>query len=728
MRTLLLMRGAPGSGKSTFIQNNKLKEYTICPDDIRLLYSSPELMPDGRVGISQTEDKAVWKTVMEILERRMQKGEFTVIDATSSKTSDISKYKSLCEKYRYRIYIVDFTDIPLEKCLEQNKKREELKWVPEEDIEKIYSRFATQGVPSGVKILKRDELNEVLDKPIDLSKYEKIIHIGDIHGCYNTLMEYLKDGIKSEYCYIFTGDYLDRGAQNLETFQFINSIKDFPNVCLLEGNHEKHIYSLGLGEKANSKEFEENTKNELLFGGIDARTCRQFYRKVRQLSHYIYNDKEVLVCHGGIPSMDKNLVYTSSQSFIKGVGRYEDYELIAETWMGKTKENQYLIHGHRNTSGDEIQIADRVFNLEGGVEFGGCLRVVELDKDGFHCIEVENKQTNLQKREVISNYKMLTIDEAINLLRNNVFIKEKKLGNGISSFNFTRQAFYSANWNNQTILARGLFIDTENKKIMARSYEKFFRINETLQTQMSTLNRTLKFPVRAYVKENGFLAIVSYNYKTDELFIASKSSNTSVYVDYIKNILSDPDGKIKEYLKLNNVSMVFECIDPLNDPHIIEEKESKLVLLDIIENKIVFEKKSYETMVQVAKMLNLQYKKLAYTFNNWEEFEEFYQDASSEDFSYKGRQIEGFVIEDDNGFMTKLKCYFYNFWKKMRGVADTTFKYGYYGRTGSLTTKIENMFYGFCKRLYGENYQGNKDIITLREKFLKSNVWRKNKE
>ena len=36
---------------------------------------------------------------------------------------------------------------------------------------------------------------------------------------------------------------------------------------------------------------------------------------------------------------------------------------------------------------------------------------------------------------------------------------------GISSFNFTRDAFYKGNWNKQTILARGLFIDTINNKI-----------------------------------------------------------------------------------------------------------------------------------------------------------------------------------------------------------------------------------------------------------------------
>ena len=48
-------------------------------------------------------------------------------------------------------------------------------------------------------------------------------------------------------------------------------------------------------------------------------------------------------------------------------------------------------------------------------------------------------------------------------------------------------------------------VKTKNEKIMARSYEKFFRIGETRETELIALKSRLKFPVNAYVKENGFL-------------------------------------------------------------------------------------------------------------------------------------------------------------------------------------------------------------------------------
>ena len=53
MRVLLLIRGSAGCGKSTWIEQNGLKPYTLSADDIRLLCQSPVLQVDGTRGISQ---------------------------------------------------------------------------------------------------------------------------------------------------------------------------------------------------------------------------------------------------------------------------------------------------------------------------------------------------------------------------------------------------------------------------------------------------------------------------------------------------------------------------------------------------------------------------------------------------------------------------------------------------------------------------------------------------
>ncbi len=177
MRILLLLRGSAGCGKSTWIEQNGLKQYTLSADDIRLLCQSPLMLTDGSQGISQANDSVVWKTLFQILEIRMQRGDFTVIDATNSKTSEMNRYKEMCSTYRYRIYCVDFTDIPVEEVKRRNAGRELFKRVPEDVIDTMYSRFATQKIPSGIKVIKPDELDTIWVKMFDMSSYKKIHHI-----------------------------------------------------------------------------------------------------------------------------------------------------------------------------------------------------------------------------------------------------------------------------------------------------------------------------------------------------------------------------------------------------------------------------------------------------------------------------------------------------------------------------------------------------------------------
>lgn len=735
MRTLLILRGAPGCGKSTWVEQNGLLPYTLCPDTLRVMCSSRELQADGRFSVARNTatENETWKILFDLLEYRLSRGELTVIDATASKTKDIQQYKELSEQYKYRTYVVDFTDVPLETCLKQNKQRHPDKWVPEDSIRNIYSRFANQPVPSRVEVIKPNELEKILEKPIDLSTYKKVVFIGDIHGCYDTLMQYpdFKNGLDPEVSYIFTGDYVDRGNQNAETMHFLYSIMDRPNVCLLEGNHERWIRDYGNSAPAGSKEFEEKTKIQLQTGNFTQKQARMFYRKLRQFSHFTYNGVEVLACHGGVPHMNTNLVYVPTQAFIHGVGSYADYQTIAETWMGETAENQFLVHGHRNTGNDPIQIADRVFNLEGGVEFGGSLRIVELNSDlTWNTIELEDcqpitEELNTEQRPVE------TVEDVITYLRNNKFVNEKKLGDDISSFNFTREAFYSANWNRQTILARGLFIDTKENKIMARSYEKFFKINEVHETELTTLKSRLQFPVRAYVKENGFLAIVSYDYKNDDLFIASKSTNKGEYVEYIKAQLEPYKENILKHLRYyheinSDLTLVFECVNIEKDPHIIKYEKSTLVLLDAIYNTLEFKAVPYDDLVDFAKTkIGCPVKELAFEIKSWEEFRDLYMEVQDEDYQYNGNYIEGFVFVDSNGFMTKCKTGYYNFWKFMRSVADSTLRSGYYRRTGALQTAESNNFYGFCRKCFNndrnketKSYPYKTDIISLREKFL----------
>lgn len=723
MRVLLLLRGSAGVGKSTYIKEHDLEQYALSADNIRLMCQSPVLQTDGSMAISQTNEKLVWNLLFQMLEARMQRGEFVVIDATNSKTQEINRYKDMAKTYRYRIFCVDMTGVPMEECKRRNKLRPLYKQVPDEVIEKMYARFEVQTIPAGVTVIQPDELDKIWYKPSDYSHYKKIHHIGDIHGCYTVLQEYLKDGFKDDELYIFCGDYIDRGIENVAVVNFLFENMNRPNVILLEGNHERWLWYWAHGGTSKSAEFEKVTRKQLEAGGLDSKTARMLYRKFGQCVYYTYNEKTVLVTHAGLSVIPDNLTKIASDQMIRGVGRYSDYLDVTKTFDEMMPENTYQVFGHRNTEDSPITVSKRCFDLEGCVEFGGNLRAVVLDADGFHPVMIRNtvfKEQTAEEDVVPTAYTETeqSVMEVVDKMRQNKYIYEKKYGD-ISSFNFTREAFYDKKWNEQTIKARGLFINTTKGIVVARSYPKFFNVNERAETKFNMLQHKLRFPVTAYVKENGFLGMVSYNPDTDDFFITSKSSPDSEFSAWLKamfyeNVKDATD--LKEYLKQKNVTMVFECVDMENDPHIIKYDKSHLFLLDIVKNQLEYEKLPYSQLTQIGKKFGFEVKTLAYQFNDWQSFRNWYNEITDEGYLYDGRHIEGFVVEDSVGYMVKFKGYYYHLWKHMRSVAQDIFRSGQYRRMGSLLTPLENKFYGFCKEIRDREHPNH--IIPLRDMFM----------
>jgi predicted kinase len=731
MRVLLLFRGAPGSGKSTFIDNHGLRPYALSADEIRLQCQSAQQDVYGEDIVSMDNEKEVWNNLFRLLDCRMSKGEFTVIDATNSKTSEMNKYKEMCESYRYRMFIVDFTKLPIDECKRRNIGRPHIKRVPEAVIDKMYSRFQNQKIPSGIKVIDPEHLEDIFIKKFDMSKYEKVIHIGDIHGCYTVLNEYFKDGLNDNYMYIFLGDFIDRGIENAEVLKFLLNIYNKPNVLMLEGNHERWLWIYANGGVGRSKEFEYFTRPQLDDANIDPKDIRQLYRRLGQCAWYTYGNKEIFVSHGGIAKIPNNLGFLSTEQMIKGVGGYDDYMQVVSTWDNTMPSNCYQIFGHRNPGKQPTKIGERVFDLEGNVEFGGDLRIVELSADGFTPIEIHNTVFKTQEeRKKSREIKHSSIADVVMQLRGNKFINEKKYGN-ISAFNFSKNAFYDGVWNDQTILARGLYINTDLMKITARGFEKFFKINERPETKLGMLKHKLQFPVTCYVKENGFLGLVSYDHEEDDLFITTKSNPEGDFAAWFRCMIYDKLSTeaietMKTISKEEEVTFVFECVDMHNDPHIIEYPESNVYLLAVIKNQIDFEQWSYEKLSQVASDLGVNCKIKGYVLNDWTEFYDWYNEVTAEDYEYNGHKIEGFVIEDANGFMVKVKSWYYNFWKFMRGVAHATLRNGRYPRTGSLDSALANDFYAFCQELYNNTAPENRDLIPrdivwLRSKF---DYWR----
>ena len=716
MRKLIILRGAMGCGKSTFIKNNDLENYTLSTDTIRLMYASPELGIDYKESIPQFNNKKVWELLYTLLEERMKKGEFTIIDAVHAYADEsFPIYKKLAEKYRYRLYVLDFTDIPKEEVYERNKGREIYRQVPESSIDRVYKAFEKERISTAFKVIKPENFNEIINTtPRDLNAYDNVHIIGDIHGSATALKTYFtKYPISEKDYYIFCGDYFDRGTQNYQTFKFLSELMTNKNMTFLIGNHEDKLYKYACDDEFKMDYDIKNTIEEFEMNHLKKSEIRGFIKNLSQIALITFKDKTYLITHGGLPYIpNKSLDFYSTNSFVYGIDKYEtDIDKIYNEFMQTANNKIYQVHGHRNFYQNKFDKYEYSINLEGDIEHGGNLRILTLTNNNYKYTEIKNTIYNPNLIEETNIYNL------IENLRNNKYVFEKDLGNNISSFNFTKEAFYNKMWDKETTKARGLFIDIKNYKIVARSYNKFFKVAERKETTLDSLKENLIFPVNFYLKYNGFLGILSvYN---DELFFASKSTNAGDYVEYFKNIFYKKYSNkqievLKDKLTKENLSAVFEVIDPFNDPHIIEYQEENLVLLDLIKNTTNFEKISYPDLQIFAQNNNISVKELVYAASNIDEFMSVYDKITAANYKYKDSYIEGFVIEDANAFMIKTKTAYYDKWKYLRNKMENALKNNKFNTKSN--NELEISFLNYLKEKYQDKKIDLESINIIQER------------
>jgi tRNA uridine 5-carbamoylmethylation protein Kti12 len=138
MAELIVTRGLPGSGKSTWakawVAEDRKNRIRINRDDLRTM------VDDGEFVDKLTEPRIVMARDALILQA-LRKGLSVVVDDTNLPNSVIKQLRKLAEKRGAAFRIQDFRDVPLDVCLERNAQREGRARVPEEIIQKFYKDF-----------------------------------------------------------------------------------------------------------------------------------------------------------------------------------------------------------------------------------------------------------------------------------------------------------------------------------------------------------------------------------------------------------------------------------------------------------------------------------------------------------------------------------------------------------------------------------------------------------
>lgn len=678
MRTLLLMRGAPASGKSQWIRDNNLEAYTLEADHFRMLLRSPSLGESGWY-ISQEDNGPAWELLLDCLEKRMSNGDFVVLDATHTTSKAVNAYKELLNKYKYTVYYYE-PDTSLEECLARNATRTDYKRVPEQVIHRMHKMIKTTTLPKFCrKINSIDEINNYFTVNLT-NRYERVRIIGDIHGCYTALQQAITPW-DEKTLYIFCGDYLERGIENKEMMYEMMRLSTLPNTIMLEGNHERHIANFAFNinldhSKRFMKEVVAPIVKDMTKKDVESlqRELRLFYKSLRQCYPFSFHGKKYLVSHAGL-SYVPNMTFIATSTFINGFGAYEtDIAKIYDNNYEKGMcQNFIQIHGHRGVPDGKYS-----FCLEGEVEFGGELKYIDITADDFTKNGIKNdvydKEYMRHEYQNMTQHVIFTQNEDINILGNSKLVKVKKCSPNLYSLNFTSRVFHKRLWNENTVQARGLFVDRMTGDVKLRSYNKFFNINERPETELNNLANTISFPVEIRTKENGYLAILGVI--NDELVFASKSTTEGMHVDLFRNLFQKlPTGlqeEIKELLKRNCCSMMFEVISQ-EDTHIIKYDQDHLYVLDMIQNMlnvngkhidVSFSRERLAELDSILKKYDTQLISIVKTVQQVNTMDELTNIINKELNSH--HESEGFVLVDSNGFMTKFKGPYYNTWKHRR--------------------------------------------------------------
>jgi len=206
-------------------------------------------------------------------------------------------------------------------------------------------------------------------------KTNKYFIIGDIHGCYDELME-LIDGVEPDREIISVGDLTDRGPASDKVLVWVleNGIRfslgnhDDKLIRCLNGNSVtiSHGLDLTLEQIKNNKADEQYILDNLLTLPMN------YYLELDEgkliivhASYYVSSDRSMRGEERGHVSRNKALY-----GFTTGARDSNGYPVRID-WAEAYRGSQVVVHGHVVV--DEVLSKNNVWNIDTGCVFGGKL-------------------------------------------------------------------------------------------------------------------------------------------------------------------------------------------------------------------------------------------------------------------------------------------------------------------------------------------------------------------
>jgi serine/threonine protein phosphatase 1 len=214
---------------------------------------------------------------------------------------------------------------------------------------------------------------------------ERTVIVGDIHGCYEELIELLDVArVRDEDLLVSVGDLVDRGPRPLEVVELFQSR---PRSRVLMGNHErKHVREV----------FSYAQRITRLQLGARYAECVAWMKTLP----YYYETPEIRVVHAamvpGIPLAEQDedvLAGTTSGEHKLGA------QLASGYWHEHYRDAVPIVFGHHVVGRDALVTENHVYGIDTGACHGGRLTALSVPDFTLYAVNARADYWAIAKRE-----------------------------------------------------------------------------------------------------------------------------------------------------------------------------------------------------------------------------------------------------------------------------------------------------------------------------------------
>lgn len=410
--SFVVLIGVSGSGKSTFARKHFKPTEILSSDYCRGLVSDDEN--------SQAATKDAFEVLHFIARKRLAAGKLTVADATNVQPESRKPLVEIAREF-HCLPVAIVLDLPERVAHDRNKTR------PDRDFGPHVIRQQSQQLHRSLRGLEREgfrhvhvlksleEIEAAIIERQPLWNNLKQEHgpfdiIGDVHGCFDELVELLRQlghGVDeaaftvqpaSGRKLVFVGDLVDRGPKVPQVLKLVmNAVASGAALCV-PGNHDAKLMRKLRGREVQITHGLAESLAQL------ANEPEDFRKRVAEfidelVSHYVLDDGKLVVAHAGMKETMQG----------RGSGAVREFALFGETtgetdefglpvrynWAAEYRGAATVVYGH--TPVPEPEWLNRTINIDTGCVFGGKLTALRYPEKEL--VSVPAKQTYAESRK-----------------------------------------------------------------------------------------------------------------------------------------------------------------------------------------------------------------------------------------------------------------------------------------------------------------------------------------